>query len=88
MALIMVFVLGVANFAMHKAVLESGHPMLAQMPAILRNPRRPLSLGLEFAALLGTMLLVYSGSAGWAIGYAIYSGLNALSAWAILNRRI
>ena len=32
MAILILFLLGVANFAMHKAVLESGHPLLGQMP--------------------------------------------------------
>jgi hypothetical protein len=27
-----IFVLGIANFAMHKAVLESGHPLVGRMP--------------------------------------------------------
>ena len=32
MALAFIFVLGIGNFALHKAVLESGHPLLGQMP--------------------------------------------------------
>ena len=40
---VMIFVLGIANFAMHKAVLESGHPLVGQMPALvpaqIRRPR-------------------------------------------------
>lgn len=32
MALILLFVLGIVNFAIHRAVSDSGHPLLAQMP--------------------------------------------------------
>jgi hypothetical protein len=47
MALIFTFLLGIANFAMHKAVLESRHPMLAQMPWMGLMGGR-FSLALEF----------------------------------------
>ncbi|PLK27237.1 hypothetical protein [Novosphingobium sp. TH158] len=88
MALIIVFIFGVANFAMHKAVLESGHPMLAQLPSFFRSPGGRISLIVEFLLLLGTMLLVSDGAGHWAWGYGAYSAMNALSAWLILTRRI
>ncbi|MFM5929729.1 MAG: hypothetical protein ACKOPQ_02355 [Novosphingobium sp.] len=88
MALLIVFLLGIANFAMHKAVLESGHPMLAQLPSIFRSPGGKLSLVVEFMMLLGTMLVVASGSTIWVGGYGLYSAMNGLSAWLILTHRI
>ncbi len=88
MALIFVFLLGIANFAMHKAVLESGHPMLVQLPSIFRSPGGRMSLFVEFMMLLGTMLVVVNGSAMWVLGYATYSAMNGLSAWLILTHRI
>ena len=86
MTLIVIFLLGILNFAMHQAVLRSRHPLVAQLPLIRFGGR--VSLGAEFAVLLGAMLLVGYGHHGWAWAYAAYSALNALGAWLILTRRI
>ena len=88
MALILTFLLGVANFAMHKGVLESGHPLLSQLPRLMRAPGGRASLFIEFLLLLGTMLLVDGGSWRWAAAYVLYSAVNALSAWLILTGRV
>lgn len=82
-----VFVLGVGNFAAHKAVIASGHPALAQMPWYNMLGGR-FSLGLEFLILLGAMLLAADGSLGWVIGYFIYSAFNFIAAWLILKGRV
>ena len=42
----------------------------------------------EFAMLLGAMLMVAQGSLGWALFYAAYTAVNALSAWLIVSGRI
>lgn len=88
MALLICFLLGIANFALHQAVLSSGHPVLAQVGWLFRSLGGRGSLIAEFALLLGTMLLVASGSTGWAWGYLVYSFGNALTAWLILTRRV
>jgi len=88
MAILTLFLLGIANFAMHKAVLESGHPLLGQVPWFFHLLGGRFSLGVEFVMLLGSMAMVADGSTGWAWGYAAYSGLNGLSAWLILTDRV
>lgn len=88
MSLIVAFVLGTANFALHKAVLESGHPLLRQAPWLFELLGGRFSLILEFAMLLGTMLLVASGASGWLWLYFAYTTMNAASAWLILTGRI
>jgi len=88
MAILFTFLFGIANFALHKAVLESGHPLLASMPWFFHGMNGRLSLMFEFLVLLGTMLLAAQGSAGWVWGYLGYSVLNGLSAWLILTHRI
>lgn len=88
MAILIIFLLGVANFAMHKAVLESGHPLLRQAPWFFYMLGGRFSLMVEFLMLLGALLLVASGSMGWAWAYVIYSIVNGLSAWMILTGRI
>lgn len=88
MAVALLFFLGIANFAMRKAVLESGHPLLGQVAWFYHMLGGRFSLIVEFLMLLGAMLMAQSGAEGWAWGYAIYSGLNAVSAWLILTRRV
>lgn len=89
MPLIIVFLLGIANFAMHKAVLESGHPLLSYLPALFRSPGRWFGFVFEFLLLAGSMLMVADGDDfGWALAYAGYSAMNGLSAWLILTRRV
>lgn len=88
MAILLTFLFGIGNFALHKAVLESGHPMLRQLPWMSNMRGGRFSLGLEFMVLLGAMLLVGQGATGWAWGYAAYSLLNGFSAWLILTHRL
>lgn len=88
MVLIVLFLLGIANFAMHKAVLESGHPMVERIGWMRPRSPVPISLVMEFAILLSTLLFVANGWPGLALVYAIYSALNGFSAWAILTGRI
>jgi hypothetical protein len=88
MAIFFLFLLGIGNFAMHKAVLESGHPLLGQVPWFFHLLGGRFSLVVEFFMLCGTMLMVSQGSEGWAWGYAVYSGINGLSVWLIMSGRI
>jgi hypothetical protein len=87
MLIIVTFLLGIGNFALHRAVLESRHPVLAQMPwRELMGGR--FSLAIEFLMLVGAMLLVVSGHAAWALAYLAYSALNAVAGWLIVTRRV
>lgn len=88
MGILIAFLFGVANFALHKAVLESGHPLLGQVPWFYHLLGGRFSLVVEFVMLLGALLMISTGSVGWAWGYAVYSLFNGLSAWMILSRRI
>jgi len=87
MAILIVFLLGIANFAAHRAVLESGHPLVDGLPRGLQGLGR-LSLVVEFAMLLGSLWMVSNGATGWAFGYGAYSSVNALAAWLILSGRV
>lgn len=88
MAILFVFFLGIANFAMHKAVLESDHPLLGQVPWFFHMLGGRFSLVVEFLMLLGAMLFIDSGAYGWAWGYALYSVMNGVSAWLILSGKV
>lgn len=88
MGLILAFLCGVLNFAMHKAVIESHHPLLRQMPWMFHAGGRGVGFVIEFVMLTGSMLMIASGSTGWALGYLVYSLVNSLAAWLILSNRI
>jgi len=82
------FLLGVGNFALHSAVLDSGHPLVGQMPGFVEMLGGRLTLAAEFLVLLAAMLLAANGWPGLVWAYAGYSALNAFSAWLILSGRI
>lgn len=87
MLLALVLLLGMANFALHRAVLESAHPLLARTPWF-RMLGGKFSLSLEFVMLLGAALLAGEGVALWVWLYAGYTLANAGSAWLILSGRV
>lgn len=89
MAIAILFFLGIGNFAMHKAVLDSRHLLLGRAPWFVHMlGGRRFGLGVEFLVLLGSMLMVDDGSLGWAWGYALYSIANGAAAWLILSDRV
>lgn len=88
MAIVALFLLGIANFAMHKAVLESRHPLLGRTAWFVHMLGGRTSLAVEFLMLVGAMLMVDAGSLGWAWFYALYSLVNGLAAWLILSGRV
>ena len=88
MLLLVLFVLGVANFAVHRAVLDSGHPMLDALPGFYRSAGGRISLAFEFLVLLVAMLLAGNGWPGAVTAYGVYSLLNLGTAWLVLSGRI
>lgn len=88
MVLALLFALGVANFAIHKAVLESGHPLVDAMPHAFRRGGGRMSLFFEFMVLLAAMLMATNGWQGAVVIYLIYSLLNIVTGWMLLNGRI
>ncbi len=87
-ALALMFVLGIGNFALHIAVLESDHPLVRQMPSFVHLLGGRFTLVAEYLVLLAAMLLAANGWPELVWAYSFYSALNALSAWLILSRRI
>ena len=88
MVILIVFLLGIGNFAAQKAVLESGHPMLDALPSFYRTGGGNFSLWFEFFILLVAMLLAANGWTGMAWAYGVYSLINFSTAWVILSGRI
>ncbi|WP_298190860.1 hypothetical protein [Novosphingobium sp.] len=88
MAILIIFLLGVGNFALHQAIMDSGHPLLDQMPWFYHALSSRFSLVVEFLMLLGGLLLASEGVAWGALAYLAYSLLNAFSAWLILSGKV
>lgn len=88
MAVIVTFLLGMGNFAWHRAVLESGHPMVSGIaPDSLRSMRFS-SLALEFLVLCGALYAAEIGHTHWLWAYLGYSLINGGAAWLIVSRRV
>jgi hypothetical protein len=83
-----IFVLGIANFALNRAVFDSGHPLLARLPQSSRVLGSRAALVSEFAVLFFALLLSVKGWPAYAWAYAAYTALNALASWLILSRRL
>ena len=88
MVILFVFLLGVGNFALQRAVLSSRHPVLREMRWLVEGLGGRASLLLEFVLLFVALLLVAGGHPGWAWAYLGYSALNGVSAWLLLSGRM
>jgi hypothetical protein len=88
MVLVAIFLLGMGNFALHGAVLDSGHPLLGRSPWFIHMLGGRATLWAEFLLLLAALLLAAEGWP-WVIWiYLGLSALNAVAAWLILTRRV
>ena len=87
-SLIVIFALGIANFTLHRAVLESGNPIVEQLPSVISVLGARLTLVAEFLLLLAALLLAANGWSGLVWAYLAYSLLNSVTAWLILSNRI
>lgn len=87
MLIILTFLMGIANFTLHGAVLGSRHPLLeGSAGGFLRGAGR-FTLLVEFVVLVVALAFAFQG-AGWAAAaYAMYTVANAIAAWLILTRR-
>jgi hypothetical protein len=87
-AVIIIFLLGIGNFTMHRAVMESGHPMLRQWRVLVHPLGRPIAFGTEFLVLLLALLLSANGWPGFAFAYALYTAANGFASWLMLSGRL
>jgi hypothetical protein len=88
MAILIIFLLGIGNFALHHAVMASGHPMLGRMPKITHALGGRVTMVVEFLLLFASLMFAAEGNTSGPIAYVIYSVLNSFSAWLILTERV
>lgn len=86
-AILLIFLLGIGNFAFHAALIEGRHRLLRSLPPYVRMMGGRASLAAEFVVLLAALLLVAYGHASWGWAYLGYTLLNGLAAWLILTQR-
>lgn len=87
-ALVLCFILGVANFALHAAVLQSGHEFVEDTKLYFgRYFGKSASYLIEFAVLLAALAFTHAGSSLAVIFYGVYSALNMLAAWLLRSGR-
>ena len=82
--MIVIFVLGVANFALNRAVFSGRHPLFAPLPLASRKLGNAAALVTEFAVLFFAL----RGWPGFVWAYLGYTACNALAAWFLLARRL
>lgn len=88
MLLIFCFLMGIANFAMHKAVAESGHPYVEDTKRYFGRHFSPYaSYAIELALLIGAMLFAADGSLLIPVVYWTYTGMNGIATWLLMSGR-
>jgi hypothetical protein len=88
MAMAIIFLLGVGNFALHTAVLDSGHRLLGQSPWYRHLLGGRVTLVTEFLLLFAALLLAAQGWQWVSWAYLAYSALNGIGGWLILTGRV
>lgn len=88
MALIFCFLMGIANFAMHKAVAESGHPFVEDTKRYFGKHFSPyLSYAIELFLLIGALLFAQEGTLWVVLVYWGYTAMNGIATWLLLSGR-
>ncbi|MEY3633621.1 MAG: hypothetical protein RLZZ61_31 [Pseudomonadota bacterium] len=88
MLLTICFLLGIANFYMHKAVAESGHPIVEETKRTFGRHIGPYgSYAIELALLIGALWLANTGSLALSLLYAAYTAVNGIATWMLLSSK-
>ncbi|WP_417610574.1 hypothetical protein [Parasphingorhabdus sp.] len=88
MYIVIIFLCGICNFAMHKAMLESNHPIIAEARGSFRRLLGPYgSYILEFVMLVAAMIFANMGMLTAVIFYFIYTLANCAAAWVLFSNK-
>jgi hypothetical protein len=89
MLLTLCFLMGVANFGMHKAVAESGHFFVEDTKRYFGRHFSPYgSYAIELALLIGAMWFATEGAVLIVLVYGAYTGMNAVATWLLLSGKV
>ena len=82
MLLTVCFLMGIANFFMHRAVAGSGHPFVEDTKRYFGAHFGPYgSYAIELALLIGALWPVNEGSLTISLLYAAYTAINGVATW-------
>ena len=88
MYIFIIFLCGIANFAMHKAMLESNHPIMAEARGSFRKLLGPYgSYILEFFMLTAAMIFANMGMLSAVIFYFVYTLANCAAAGVLFSNK-
>lgn len=88
MYIFIIFLCGIGNFAMHKAMLESNHPIMAEARGSFRKILGPHgSYFLEFFMLVAAMIFANMGMLTAVIFYFVYTLANCAAAWVLFSNK-
>ncbi len=87
MMIFVIFVCGIANFAMHRAVMESNHRMIADVRESMTRFMGPYgTYVLEFFMLLSALIFANLEMTMSVVFYGFYTAINGAGAWFVLSQ--
>ena len=85
-AIIAIFAAGVGNFAMHRAFMESGDPLVQQVVRPLADKVGPhVTYIFEYLLLVGAMAIATHNMVTALIVYGLYTIFNAMAFSWVMN---
>jgi len=88
MYLLIIFFCGIGNFAMHKAMMESNHPMIIEARMSFAKFLGPYgSYVLEFGMLAAALIFANMGMLSAVIFYAVYTLANGAGALVLFSNK-
>lgn len=88
MYVFIIFICGIGNFAMHKAMMESKHPMVTEARGNFTRFLGPYgSYIIEFLMLLAALVFANMGMLMAVFFYVIYTLANGAGAYALFSNR-
>ncbi|QTD55472.1 hypothetical protein [Parasphingorhabdus cellanae] len=88
MYVFIIFVCGVGNFAMHKAMMESNHPMITEARGSFSKFLGPYgSYILEFFMLAAALIFANMGMLSAVFFYGIYTLANGAGAYVLFSNK-
>lgn len=88
MYVFIIFVCGVGNFAMHKAMMESNHPMITEARGSFSKFLGPYgSYILEFFMLAAALIFANMGMLSAVFFYGIYTLANSAGAYVLFSNK-
>lgn len=88
MYVFIIFVCGIGNFAMHKAMMESNHPMITEARGSFSKFLGPYgSYILEFLMLAAALIFANMGMLSAVFFYGVYTLANGAGAYVLFSNK-